>query len=480
MKRNIIYLSLLFVLMSCNQQVEEQIEYASENTSEVFFNKEAVHVDSMNNFLGSKSPYRYIKSKKTTAPSGYKPVYLVHLARHGSRFMSGPKQDVALINLLTSAKDKDALTKKGVLLFNEVKLLKETQFNNYGNLSLLGSKEHYDMGKRIFNEYPSVFTSKKNIQANSTYKSRTKESRSAFLNAIAENNIDTNLFIKANLPKGNDLLLRFHKLCNSYENYLESKPFKNQMDSAMNSSEFKTLTNKFIRSIFKEEYALNMMDSDTLNILNGKEEVEINNAYDVFQSTYECWKISKNIALEKEMNFDQFLSYNDLVYLDYISSIESFYEKGKGFVNNNSTYKIALPLLINFIHQVDSGINHSNQAAYLNFAHAETLLPFAILTSMEGHQKSFNSLPFNSYNTSLLAEMATNIQWVVYKNTNEPEAPVLMKILYNEKEMVLPIDKNINKVYYSWNDVKSYFSEIIKENGGDINNTNYKELLDTI
>lgn len=480
MKKNIFYISFLFFLLSCNEQDDQKIQNVPENVFQITANKEKVRIDSMNNFLGSKSPYRYIKSERTPIPSGYKPSYLVHLARHGSRFMSGPKQDIALGNLLALAQQKKSLTEKGILLLNEVSKLKEIQLNNYGNLSLIGSKEHYDMGERIFNEYSSVFSSKKYIQANSTYKLRTKDSRSAFLNALVENNIDSNLFFKSNLPKANDPLLRFHKLCKSYENYLEEQPYKNQVDSAINSSIFKSLNKQFINSIFKDDFALYVINSDTLNILNGKGEVGINNAYDVFQSTYECWKISKDIALERKMNFDQFLILDDLVYLDYVSSIESFYEKGRGFVNNNSTYKIALPLLIDFIHKVDSNINNSDYAGYLNFAHAETLLPFAILTNMEGHQNSFDSLPFNSYNTSILAQMSTNIQWVIYKKNDEIESPVLIKILYNEKEMNLPIQTNINKVYYTWSDVKSYFSKIIADNGGDINNTNYKDLLDNI
>lgn len=69
--------------------------------------------------------YRGPQKELTPAPKGYKPFYLSHYGRHGSRYMIGKEAyDVPYFALL-KAKQEGKLTAKGEETLAKVKLLRE-------------------------------------------------------------------------------------------------------------------------------------------------------------------------------------------------------------------------------------------------------------------------------------------------------------------------------------------------------------------
>ena len=51
--------------------------------------------------------------------------------------------------------------------------------------------------------------------------------------------------------------------------------------------------------------------------------------------------------------------------------------------------------------------------------------------------------------------MATNIQWILYRN---PAGRVLVKVLFNEQEVKLPIASD-HAPYYDWEAFKTYCAD---------------------
>ena len=69
--------------------------------------------------------YRGPQKQLTPAPKGYKPFYLSHYGRHGSRYMIGKKAyDVPYFSLL-KAKQEGKLTAKGEETLEKVKVIRE-------------------------------------------------------------------------------------------------------------------------------------------------------------------------------------------------------------------------------------------------------------------------------------------------------------------------------------------------------------------
>ena len=112
--------------------------------------------------------YRGPQKELTPAPKGYKPFYLSHYGRHGSRYMIGKEAyDVPYFALL-KAKQEGKLTAKGEETLVKVKLLREEARGRDGELTPLGALQHQGITKRMMERFPEIFAGETNIEARST------------------------------------------------------------------------------------------------------------------------------------------------------------------------------------------------------------------------------------------------------------------------------------------------------------------------
>lgn len=113
-------------------------------------------------YLGSKAPYAPAQDVSTyeAAPAGFTPVFTQLVARHGSRGLSSPSNDLAIYNMWLAAQSSGGLTKAGERL--GVELLDVIRANallgydvpgisapGYGNLTQRGISEHTQLAQRM-------------------------------------------------------------------------------------------------------------------------------------------------------------------------------------------------------------------------------------------------------------------------------------------------------------------------------------------
>lgn len=103
-----------------------------------------------------------------------------------------------------------------------------------------------------------------------------------------------------------------------------------------------------------------------------------------------------------------------------------------------------------------AAIDGNGVEANLRFAHGENTIPLLALLGIENAavveadpEKVAEVWQDFKYNP-----MATNIQWILYKNT---DGKILVKVLFNEQEIKLPIDSEYAP-YYDW----ELFQNIVK------------------
>jgi hypothetical protein len=130
-------------------------------------------------------------------------------------------------------------------------------------------------------------------------------------------------------------------------------------------------------------------------------------------------------------------------------------------VGVNLPTNIAFGLLADFLVSTEKALKEKNISANLRFAHAETIIPFASLMQLPGCSTQTNHLNqvekiWKNYE---VAPMAANIQWILY--TNSKNTDYLIKVLYNEQEIKLPLE-SFFKVYYKWEDVKAFYFNVIQ------------------
>ena len=65
---------------------------------------------------GCEGPYRFEKNVQTPAPCGYRPVYISHYGRHGSRYAWNSQTYTLIHDVLDGAAQMGALTERGAKL----------------------------------------------------------------------------------------------------------------------------------------------------------------------------------------------------------------------------------------------------------------------------------------------------------------------------------------------------------------------------
>ncbi|WP_297433276.1 histidine-type phosphatase [uncultured Cetobacterium sp.] len=402
------------------------------------------------NYLGTKQPYNVKEISTAPTPNGYKPFFVNHLGRHGSRHLSSPKYDVSLYELLSIAEKEKAITPEGLKLKNSIAQLMEIEKGNYGLLTDVGVKEQKEIAKRFYENNKDIFG--KDVIASSTYVERAQQSRDAFLEELGEYTPNINFKVSTNSKK--DILLRFFDLSPEYEEFSENGNWKKELNTYSKSKNF---NNEVLNQLFSKEF-IKKLENGEFKLKDSKGKVVLKNPTDAVRNLYDLYIIQASIG--KNLGFGDFFSEEQLKWYEEVDNLSDFYEKGPGKNGEDIATNIALPLLENFIVTSDEAIKNQNISANLRFAHAETTIPFITLLDINGYSAKEDNMEkvYEKWLGRDISGMSTNIQWIFYKNDKND---VLVKILHNEKDAELPIATTM-KPYYKWDDVKNFYTSKLK------------------
>ena len=125
---------------------------------------------------------------QTPAPKGYKPVYISHYGRHGSRYLLNDRDYKWVIELLQQAADVQVLSSLGHSALERLQeVWKEAEFHG-DELAPLGERQHRGIAERMFASFPEVFKGDARVFARSTTSMRCRNSMDAFVDRLRELN----------------------------------------------------------------------------------------------------------------------------------------------------------------------------------------------------------------------------------------------------------------------------------------------------
>jgi hypothetical protein len=178
-------------------------------------------------------------------------------------------------------------------------------------------------------------------------------------------------------------------------------------------------------------------------------------------------------SIYKRLAFMQNLGWYDRSFIDSIFTTEERhviykYENYRLFciyagtsLPDSNKYFATMNLMVDdIIKYADLAIEGKNSAsADLRFGHDYYLLGLLATTNfneikMDCDYSDINKLA-EEWRSHQFITMASNIQFVFYKSKKSPN--VLVRILYNENDMTLPI-KSVEGPFYKWEDVKKYLN----------------------
>lgn len=387
---------------------------------------------SASNYMAYPGPTQH---QLTPAPRGYKPFYISHYGRHGSRFHSKPSIYNAPYQTLLKADSLGKLTAMGKDVLRRLDVIRKDAENHWGDLTQLGAQQHEEIARRMYERFPEVFQGKADVDARSTGVGRCVLSMEYALMQLTRLNPELNIRMDAT-----------HRDV-SYLNLQDKELFSLRKDE------------KAIE-LYKDFRAQNNENSHLMQTLfNDSAYVRQHiNSYSFAEQLMLVAAIMQNVELGKKMTlFDIFT--DEEVYRIWKNGNAWWYIGwGASPVTGSKMPYLQRNLLRKVIEQADSCIQQPKTNVHLRFGHETVMLPFICLLDINGFgmvTDNLNELVDKGWINYRAFPMGSNIQLVFYRKSPTDRDP-LFKILLNENEGTLPLPAK-QAPYYRWSDFRKYY-----------------------
>ena len=416
MKRLLIGMILLMVTAASYAQLSPEMEaYIREFPQRASFN---IH------------SYEFHPLKDTPAPKGFKPFYISHYGRHGSRSHSSDKPYVLLKDCLEAAAREGIITPSGDSLLACAKQMIQLHDGMDGRLTPRGAREHELLSRRMFQRYPEVFRHGE-VHAISSDVTRCLVSMSAFTSSLKS--------CKNDLTITWDCGAKFQRLVAGNSSKEIRKKSLDIVHGPLTDITIDTLA-VFAR-FFKDPVRGKEIAGKSKPFISAIFTLaQFAEAYDIEENRYKFlpWEVVETYYARHALNF----------YLAFCNSVPFGDESLSG----------TKPLVNDIISKADEAIAGAPVAADLRFGHDVAFLLLCSYLGLEnyGYPRLTAVEAYRNWNGVKLCPFATNLQMVFYRNR---KGAVLVKFLANEEETRIPELKAYSGPYYIWDDVKSYLSK---------------------
>lgn len=420
--------------------------------------------------LGSYMPYPEPGKdvKYTKAPAGYTPFYISHYGRHGSRFHYSEKDYHDIYNILLEADQANKLTSVGKQLLAAAQILELRAAPRKGDLTQVGVRQHEGISRRMQKNFPEVFRNRTvhgkkvapSVNAIASTSGRCIVSMGAFMGELRKNAPNVNVsyvsgasvmpfintlsFDSVGYSKAPAYAAELTKLWDKVDpNPLMKKLFT---DSAYVQKNIQTVD--FYNTLYEVATSMAGMDSSLIMLVN------LNASYKGADSVF-----SLGSLFTEEEQFLLWQTKNAWWYSILGTS---------PLINNKAGVRWAYGTLRHILDEAERVVSLKDEpvAATLRFGHDTGLLPLAGLMQLSVASAKVSDLSrlYEQWDNFQVIPMAANLQIVFYKNGNKP---ILVKFLYNEREVTAPIPCGADKCpaapYYRWEDVLKHYRSILSE-----------------
>ena len=380
---------------------------------------------------GTDYPYQFAPAQLTKAPKGYKPFYISHYGRHGSRYYWNAMLYQELANLLTTAHERGQLTKEGEAFFVKFMAAKEELQTGVSELSDLGWEQHQRIARTMYNNFPEVFKKGGNVLAIASLSGRCVLSMSSFCQELVQCN-----------PA---IEIREQSSRSTLDGVVPSdrqNPKKRQFPKV--KALWEKNRDKFTFDESLREKVVNRTFTSTDSLPGNMHHIGSNliNLYTSLPS------IGHEGMMEGLISDDEMVAQWEQSNLGSYSWV---------FEPQNEM----IPILEDIIRKAEAVIDgSSDRIADLRFGHDTCLGPLTVLMGLNGADEN-PADPFevkNIYQNWQTCK-ASNLQLVFYRSKKASD-DILVKCLLNGSEVTLPVPTDQHP-YYKWTDFKQYYTKKI-------------------
>ncbi|MBQ9138045.1 MAG: histidine-type phosphatase [Alistipes sp.] len=386
--------------------------------------------------------YRFTESEMTPVPKGYKPFYISHFGRHGSRWHASKGVYTYPQAILAKAAEQGGLTEFGREVYAKVDAIAKRARGREAELSPQGIAEHRGIAERMYRSFPKLFKGKRAfVESRSSDVPRCILSMAAFNERLKELNPALKIYRTTN--DSVQIYLR-PWLGGRTVHDVAAKVTNPQINAAIAKHiphiARRLFTEQFIAAQDSAKFFSPMRTLFYLSICMQDTEGELR-LHDIYtpQERAEIWE---QINKHRYALYGATERWGDAILGD-----------GANLVNE-------------IVRDADELITAAAQGdaprtAYLRFGHDYTVI--AALATMQVVGKSVRTDDLDNLKDVWvdfqISPMATNLQWIFYRNK---QGEVLVKLLHNEQECLLPIDSP-TAPYYRWTDARDFLKSRIDE-----------------
>ena len=382
----------------------------------------------------------------TPAPKGYKPFYISHYGRHGSRYVLRDEKFDRAYNVFADAAYFNKLTPFGKEIFERMTKAKDGAYGRGGELSLKGQEQHRQIARRMYNNYKSVFKKAEYIDAKATIVPRVLVSMTAFCDELMRHDNKLDIHYECGKP--------FQKWLNPY--YKDNDPrLAAYIDRYRHSANCEWMKewreyrrknvdiSRILNSLFTPDYVKSMPFPHDF-------------VYHLFKTATSFPGTPTDVSIldifTKEELYQQWKLVNILFY----------HEKGPSGIKNRFLNGVSTPLLEKIIDEAEQRVAEGKEAVDLRFGHDGNIMGLLNTMRIPGWCEEVNNYEdiekvWHDYDIP----MGCNLQWIFYRNK---AGEVLVKMMLNEEEIAFPkqIDGSMAP-YYRWEDVRKFYRELIPQ-----------------
>lgn len=374
--------------------------------------------------------YHEPTAPQTKAPKGFRPFYISHYSRHGSRWLADPKDYTNPLNTLRAADSAGVLTPLGQDVLKRMETVCADAKGHDGELSPLGVRQHRGIAERMYSHYGKAFSKGAVVTARSTQVPRCMLSMDVFCERLKE--FDPSIKVSKDashrdvwylIPENKEYTAYVDSHDVFFSDYRKSTVHPDRFVASMFSSQEFIDSHVDKTDFYKRMFAIAQVMPNT--------ELDIR-FYDIFQP---------------EEIFDMWHGYNAWFY--------TF--AGPNPLAGEMAYHKALESLKQILDTADDYIAGGNHGATLRFSHDTYLTALGTTLRLDGFlgQASDPSKVNEVWSCQKVSPMAGNIQIIFFRNKS---GEIIVKFLHNETEVGIPVQTDIYP-FYKWEDVRKYYQD---------------------
>ena len=338
--------------------------------------------------------YAYPATKTTLAetPQGYEPFYISHYGRHGSRWLPNDHR-YEWVN--KHFDDQSNLTRLGKSVRKRLAKVWKNARGNGGQLTPLGARQHHAIARRMYQNFPQLFTADARLTAHSSTVTRCKSSMENFVAELKSANPSINI----------EPVTRSEDMAWIAYTSPEEKALEQRTSIPLDLS-----PDRFVKALFidpsKVENPTRLL-TELHTIASDMQDVELN------VSLYDIFTPGELEAVYQQNNRRMTICNGDEI------------------LNEGIPARSAISLWQRIEADADSAIARNNVGADLRFGHDTNLYRLMTLMGIDTKAKGMDEI----------LPMAANLQMVFYRKRNpspllqEGMGEVIVQLLHNERSI---------------------------------------------